>query len=316
MNDPVGEFLAAVRAALGYAPDRDRFTVGKRIRFPTCDRRGDAAGSCIMFDDMRGGTACDHRSGARMTWQAKREPLTAEQRREYAQRIEAEKRRREAKRASEYAQAAQRNAATWRQCVPIAAGDPVTLYLAHRGLSDALAAPPRCLRLHPALEYFDADGAKVGSFPAMVAPLAVIGTRSILALHRTYLTADGRKASVAQAKKLSRTAGPLDGACIPLYRAEGEAIGIAEGIETAIAAHLASGLPTVAAYSAAMLAAWRWPAHVRRVVIFADHDPAGIEAAAKLAQRVRDAGLRCDTLTPTDDGADWADVWAARECAA
>jgi DNA primase len=65
-----------------------------------------------------------------------------------------------------------------------------------------------------------------------------------------------------------------------------------------------------------MLAAWRWPAHVRRVVIFADHDPAGIEAAAKLAQRVRDAGLRCDTLTPTDDGADWADVWAARECAA
>jgi putative DNA primase/helicase len=55
---------------------------------------------------------------------------------------------------------------------------------------------------------------------------------------------------------------------------------------------------------------------VRRLVIFADHDPAGTEAAEKLRLRALAARLRCDVLTPSGDGADWCDVWAAERSAA
>ena len=57
-------------------------------------------------------------------------------------------------------------------------------------------------------------------------------------------------------KKLTGAAGPLAGACIPLFKPAHGCIGIAEGIETALAAWCASGVPTVAAYCAGNLAAY------------------------------------------------------------
>ena len=90
-------------------------------------------------------------------------------------------------------------------------------------------------------------------------------------------------------------------------------LGIAEGIETALAARCASGVPTVAAYSAGALAGWQWPPSLRRLVIFADADPAGAEAADKLRQRARAAGLSVNVMTPTTPGTDWCDTWASRK---
>ncbi|MBA4178597.1 MAG: hypothetical protein C0505_18860 [Leptothrix sp. (in: Bacteria)] len=87
---------------------------------------------------------------------------------------------------------------------------------------------------------------------------------------------------------------------------------MAEGIETALAAWCASGVPTVAAYCAGNLAAWRWPAGLQRLVIFADADKTGRDSASTLRARALGAGLRAKVLTPSDDGADWCDVWAAR----
>ena len=113
----------------------------------------------------------------------------------------------------------------------------------------------------------------------MIAPL-IRPDGVVLALHRTYLTADGCKAPVPTVKKPTSAAGPLAAsACIPLHDPQQGVIGIAEGIETAQAAHLASGLPTVAAYCAGNLAAHTWPPGVRRIVVFADADPAGAAAA-------------------------------------
>jgi DNA primase len=51
---------------------------------------------------------------------------------------------------------------------------------------------------------------------------------------------------------------------------------------------------------------------VQRLVIFADNDRAGREAADTLRARALAANLRCEVMTPTDPGADWCDVWAAR----
>ena len=90
-------------------------------------------------------------------------------------------------------------------------------------------------------------------------------------------------------------------------------IGIAAGIETALGARCAAGVPTVAAYSAGALAGWQWPPNLRRLVVFADADPAGAVAADKLRQRARAAGLTVNVMTPTTPGADWCDVWAARK---
>jgi phage/plasmid primase-like uncharacterized protein len=134
-----------------------------------------------------------------------------------------------------------------------------------------------------------------------------------VALHCTYLTRDGRKAQVPTVKKLTPTAGPLAGGCIALHKPARGCIGIAEGIETALAGWCASTVPTVAAYCAGNLAAWQWPRGVQRLVIFADNDSAGREAAGTLRARAFAAGLRCDVQTPTTAGADWCDVWAGRD---
>ena len=168
---------------------------------------------------------------------------------------------------------------------------------------------PAALRLHRALPYWHGAD-KLGTFPAMVAPIIAPDGRTV-ALHRTYLSADGRKADVPTVKKLTGAAGPLAGACTPLHRPAHGVIGVAEGVETALAAWLASGVPTVAAYCANALAGFLWPAGVQRLVIFADADKAGREAADKLLGRAVRAGLRVQVLTPTEPGADWCDVWGS-----
>jgi phage/plasmid primase-like uncharacterized protein len=89
-------------------------------------------------------------------------------------------------------------------------------------------------------------------------------------------------------------------------------LGVAEGIETAQAAYLASGLPTVAAYCANGLATFQWPKGLKRLVIFADADPAGAMAALRLRERAARAGVLVHVMTPTILGYDWCDVWAQR----
>lgn len=51
-------------------------------------------------------------------------------------------------------------------------------------------------------------------------------------------------------------------------------------------------------------------------MIFADNDRAGRKAADTLRARALAAGLRAEVLPPTDDGADWCDVWAQRAAVA
>lgn len=100
----------------------------------------------------------------------------------------------------------------------------------------------------------------------------------------------------------------LMSACIPLHAPERGVIGIAEGIETAQAAHLASGLPTVAASCASNLATYIWPPATRRIVVFADASLVGTAAAHTLKARAVRAGLDVKVLTPSAPGMDWYDV--------
>jgi putative DNA primase/helicase len=309
MHDPVRVFQAAILAALGHAPEV--IEPGRFKRFATSARRSDSAGWCKLFDDLRGGVFGCYRQGISETWSAAdRATMTRDQRAELARQVMAATAEREARQRQQWADNAQRIEQVWAQTVALVPGDPATLYLKRRGFGGVWSLPA-CLRYHRALPYWHGAD-KLGTFPAMVAPITAPDGRTV-ALHRTYLVADGRKADVPTVRKLTGASGPLAGACIPLHIAARGCIGIAEGIETALAAWRASGVPTVAAFCAGNLAAWRWPVSVQRIVIFADHDKAGREAADALRARALAAGLRCDVLTPTDDGADWCDVWAARD---
>ena len=304
-------FRVAILAALGHAPEV--IEPGRFQRFGTSDRRGDSAGWCKLFDDMRGGVFGCYRQGISETWSAAdRAAMTCEQRAALAHQVLTATAERQAQQRQQWAENARRNADLWAQCAPVARGDLVTRYLNRRGFG-GLWPLPEVLRLHRALPYWH-DGEKLGTYPAMVAPIIAPDGRMV-ALHRTYLTGDGRKADVPSPKKVTGASGLLAGACIPLHKPARGCIGIGEGIETAVAAWCASAVPTVAAYSAGNLAAWQWPRGVQRLVIFADADKAGRDAADALLSRAVRAGLRANVTTPTDPGADWCDVWAARDTA-
>ena len=331
VSNPQDDFRAAVLAALGSAPADLEY--GRLHRFSLNGKPSDTAGWCHLFDDGRAGFYGDFRTGLSTVWTAtRRELMTPAERADLARRLLQAKADRQQAQQAAWAAEAPRLARLWAQCREPVSSDPVSLYLRHRL---ALVAGehldvPRVLRLHPGLEYHH-DGKPAGRWLAMVAAIAS-PAGELVALHRTWLTPEGRKAPTpGPVKKLSRAAGPVMGGCIRLAwlgdgadpagaaggsdRAQAPAglLGIAEGIETALAARQASGVPTVAAYSAGALAAWRWPPGLHRLVIFADHDPAGAEAADKLRQRARAAGLTVNVMTPTAPGADWCDVWATRE---
>lgn len=311
MAKPIDAFRDAIHERLGYAPDD--IEPGKLHRFATCGRRSDLAGWCKLFDDERAGVFGDYRQGISETWSAvERQRLTAAERAALDARIAAARAERLAQQQEQWAINAKRIAKTWGESRPLVPGDCATLYLKRRGLAGFWPLPA-CLRLHRGLAYWH-EGQQIGTFPAMVATLVAPDGRMV-ALHRTYLTADGRKADVPQVKKLSGTAGSLASASIPLHAAVRGGLGIAEGIETALAASAGSGVPTVAAYSAGSLAGWHWPADLQRLVIFGDADKAGRDAATELHRRAARAGLRCEIVTPSTEGEDWCDVWAARRSA-
>ena len=192
----------------------------------------------------------------------------------------------------------------WSESRPLQHGDEAMRYLAGRGLN--LATPPDSLRLHPGLSYY--DGAKViGTFPAMVARVQA-PDGSGATLHRTYLK-DGRKAPVEHAKKLM-PGKPITGGAIRL-QAAGAEVGIAEGIETALAASIRFGLPVWSAINANGIETFQPPAGIERVVIFADSDASftGQKSAYAAAFRLTKLGYRVEVMVPPTEG-DWIDELA------
>jgi putative DNA primase/helicase len=206
----------------------------------------------------------------------------------------------------------------WDEARPVNPGDEVDRYLRGRGI--ALAAFPKVLRLHPNLGYYEKDAGgksrKVGEFAAMIACIQGIDG-NVVTLHRTYLS-DGRKASTGEAKKV--LSGGINGAAVRLFEPTVE-LGVAEGIETALAVHLATGKPVWAGLSAGNLEKLWLPPAARRICIYADNDADsdfdGQALAYALARRLkkeeRQSGPRqVQVFVPRRPGADWADVWSTR----
>ncbi|WP_333660062.1 toprim domain-containing protein [Meiothermus cerbereus] len=162
-------------------------------------------------------------------------------------------------------------------------------YLRARGLS---IEPPASLRL-----------ALWGEQPVMLA--RVEGPQGLAGMHLTLLKPDG---SGRLEKKLAAGSKPLGGA-IRLYPLEtGKPLALTEGIETALAVHQATGWPVWACVSAIGLERVQLPAEAREVVICADHDKAGLEAANGLARRLLAESRKVRLATPPREGQDWLDA--------
>lgn len=138
-----------------------------------------------------------------------------------------------------------------------------------------------------------------------------------VSLHRTYLTKQGQKAPVPEAKKLMKGLG-VSGGAIRLYPA-GKVLAVAEGIETALAVHCLTGYPTWATVSATLMQKLEVPEYVEHLLIFADNDEpdhlgrrAGQEAAGILKQRLEEKGIKVTVVLPSKVGTDFADVWIER----
>lgn len=187
----------------------------------------------------------------------------------------------------------------------VAPGDAVDRYLASRGL--AMTAYPKALRFAPALRHSDGK-----DHPAMVAVVTGPDGKAET-LHRTFLAGDG-KLDAPDARKMMPGSIP-DGCAVRLAElgSADDVLGVAEGIETALAASALFTVPVWAALNTAMMKSWEPPEAITEVVIFADNDAAfGGHAAAyalahKLKTRPQWKHLTVSVQVPRLPGTDFAD---------
>jgi putative DNA primase/helicase len=169
-----------------------------------------------------------------------------------------------------------------------ASGTLVELYLRSRGI--VMPVPPtlRFLRL---TKHSPSDQL----LPAMIAAVTVWPERRPCSVHRTFLAADGRgKAAVGTPRM---TLGPCRRGAVRLAEATDQLM-VGEGIETCLAAMQATGKPAWAALSTAGLRNLEIPEQVKEVVVLADADLPGEEAAQFAARRWVREGRRVRIARP------------------
>ena len=194
--------------------------------------------------------------------------------------------------------------AVWREALPVH-GTLAETYLRGRGITCPLTDS---LRFHP--ECWHASAKRL---PALVARVDGLPR---LAVHRTYLRADGTgKADVDPPKAML---GAALGGAVRVADGPGPLV-VAEGIETALSlpSGLLRGPATVwAALSAPGVAGLRLPGGIpHKLTIAPDGDTAGREAAHKLAARASALGWAV-SLLPAPDGRDWNDILMLKGAAA
>lgn len=185
-----------------------------------------------------------------------------------------------------------------------AGGTAVEHYLRGRDITGPI---PQALRFHPAAptRYPSPDLPPAPTFPAMVAIVTAPDGKSAAGIHATFLAPGG--AGKAALRSPRRMFGEFRGAVVQLgpMPADG-GLGVAEGIETALAYRSLAGVPTWAALSTSGLRSFTPPPGVKLLTIAADGDPAGVSAATALADR---ASRRCDcVISAAPEGEDWADA--------
>lgn len=181
-----------------------------------------------------------------------------------------------------------------------AQGTLVESYLRCRGITCPI---PDSIRFLP-----HAKHAPTGQYaPVMLAKVTHWKGAPLVAVHRTYLKPDGTgKLDHAQAKMIL---GPVQG-CAVHFAPAGERLAIAEGLETGLSVWQSTCIPTWAALSCGGIQGLVLPPLplALDVVICADHDPPGLNAAYKAAEQWTLQGRRVKVVKPPQAGQDFNDM--------
>jgi DNA primase len=202
-------------------------------------------------------------------------------------------------RATEDAQKAKAAIDIWRAAQP-ATGSLVERYLQGRGIT--IPTPPS-IRFHPSLKHRPSGS----EFPAMVAALQAPG-RTVVGIHRTYLSPDGGGKANVDPPKMAL--GPCATNAVRLAAAT-DTLGIAEGIETALSARQLYGDPVWAACGS-NLASVVVPDSVKHVVVYADNGSPGIRAATAAVETFCRRGRNVTLVHPAEGYGDFNDLLQAK----
>jgi putative DNA primase/helicase len=131
-------------------------------------------------------------------------------------------------------------------------------------------------------------------------------------LHITYLDENDRKAGHKRSRVIMTPAAAMAGGAVRLSpMGEEGVLGVAEGIENALAASILHKVPVWACLNAAMLEVFKPPKGCKKLVVFADNDSnfTGQAAAFALAKRASLVErIESHVLVPDAVGMDYNDV--------
>lgn len=178
-----------------------------------------------------------------------------------------------------------------------AKGTLVDTYLQSRGIVEAI---PPTLRFLSQAQHSPSNQL----LPAMIAAVTVWPERRPCAVHRTFLAVHGNGKAPVDTPRM--TLGPCRGGAVRLAEAA-DLLMVGEGVETCLAAMQATGQPAWAALSTAGLRSLELPEHVKEVIVLADGDPPGEEAAQYAARRWVRVGRRVRIARPPK-GQDFNDL--------
>jgi len=187
----------------------------------------------------------------------------------------------------------------WNSASP-AEGSKAADYLTSRGITIPIPPSIRFLSSHK----HQPSG---GEFPCMVAQITEGINGSPSGVHRTFLAQDGEgKAPVDPAKMML---GPAQGGVVRLGEPrDDEVLMVGEGLETTLSAMQATGLPAWAALSTSGMKTLELPAGNFRVIILADGDEMGENAARATAKRWVEKANRKVSIARPPFGKDFNDV--------
>jgi len=153
---------------------------------------------------------------------------------------------------------------------------------------------PKTLRYHP--KCYEPETKK--EHPAMLV-LFSLPDGTAVTMHRTWIGPDNGKLQIEHPKKVLPPIRKMTGGAVRLYP-QAEHIGVCEGIETAIALHIATKVPVWPCLGTSLLESFIPPDGVKSVIVYGDNDAnfAGQKAAYALANRLSLDGITVDVDIP------------------
>jgi putative DNA primase/helicase len=185
----------------------------------------------------------------------------------------------------------QKALAIWRSA-KAAGGTVVETYLKWRGI---FIPPPPSIRFGIAADF--------GDVPTMIAAIQR-PDGAVIAIQRTFLTDDGQKANMRRPR---RNMGEFHDGAVRLAEPS-TTLGLAEGVEDALAATQLVGIPCWASLGAGRMATVAIPTSVRTIHIFADDDKAGRGAVEATVEHHTARGRTVYVRYPPLGHKDWGSI--------